>query len=123
MLRIYNKLVWGETTAEAVAAGRQQLISDPERFARFARFEHFVLFDWIIPLLYEQKDFVLVNPVSKIARSSCGLGSDSALESNLLVGMPAAGAFPFVGREIEMFPLERKFLHSNVVLLRGVKGA
>lgn len=114
--RLYEQLVLGKSLAEAVAAGRLEMLNQRLRPSPKGDLP---LQDWLVPVLYQQQSY---QPFT-VSNSDTVPDIDDLLESSTkLVEIPEEGAYGFVGRDYDILRLERAFRQNQIVLLQGMAG-
>ncbi|MFH1743400.1 MAG: tetratricopeptide repeat protein, partial [bacterium] len=118
--RFYESLVRHSSLAEAVAAGRQELYSNPHRDSVIGALE---LRDWLVPTLYQQEAKYIPIPE--------GMGAvpdeESAEEKDTGKGVEEKcpeGRFGFIGRDYDILRIERAMRDDKNpwALLTGMGG-
>jgi len=111
--RFYESLVNGQTVGAATRAGRESLMTSPNRSANPD--ESRELKDWFLPLLYQRgKDVVAVDR----ARGE----KPGFSEKPGFYGFPPSPRYGFTGRSRELLQVERALLDHRVVVLYGFGG-
>jgi len=111
--RFYESLVSGQTVGAATGAGRESLMTNPNRSANPDELRE--LKDWFLPLLYQRgKDVVAVDR----ARGE----KPGFSEKPGFYGFPPSPRYGFTGRSYELLQVERALLDNRVVVLHGFGG-
>ncbi|HZT40602.1 MAG TPA: CHAT domain-containing protein [Chthonomonadaceae bacterium] len=120
MARLYEGLINGEELSRAVALGRAELRSHPQRSSPIGEVD---LQDWMVPILFEATSIRLT---PKIAKGGLRLDPNAIQEkqaaAGVEIGCPDLPDFGFIGRDGVMLDLERAFQKETVVLLQGMAG-
>lgn len=112
--RLYEQLVQGNSLANAVAAGRREMIN---KKLRPSPKDDLPLQDWLIPVLYQQESYTPFRKASNIQEKD-----STDLDQFLLIDLPEEEAYGFIGRDYDILRLERAFRKNNFVLLQGMGG-
>lgn len=118
MGRLYGELAAGATLDSAVAAGRREILNQPQRPSPKGDRP---LQDWLVPVLYQQESYQPFIPTPTDAEVLALEEFPEPTVSNL-VGFPEEGAYGFIGRDYDILRLERAFRQTNLVLLQGMGG-
>jgi hypothetical protein len=115
--RFYESLVNGQTVGAATRAGRESLMTSPNRSS--SPDEKRELKDWFLPLLYQRgKDAVAVGGAMELRHYE----PSRHYESSRVYGFPPAPRYGFTGRSRELLQVERALLDHRVVVLYGFGG-
>jgi tetratricopeptide (TPR) repeat protein len=115
--RFYESLVNGQTVGAATRAGRESLMTSPNRSS--SPDEKRDLKDWFLPLLYQRgKDVVAVGGAMELRHYE----PSRHYESSRVYGFPPAPRYGFTGRSRELLQVERALLDHRVVVLYGFGG-
>jgi tetratricopeptide (TPR) repeat protein len=115
--RFYESLVNGQTVGAATRAGRESLMTIPNRSS--SPDEKRELKDWFLPLLYQRgKDAVAVGGAMELRHYE----PSRHYESSRVYGFPPAPRYGFTGRSRELLQVERALLDHRVVVLYGFGG-
>jgi hypothetical protein len=119
--RLYEQLVSGDSLSSALAAGRRQILNQPQRPSPKGLLP---LQDWMVPVLYQQESYTPFPHRTNTKSLAEIVGEVAAVipESATPIDLPEAGAYGFVGRDNEILRLERAFRQDRVVLLKGMGG-
>ena len=110
----YRRLFETGSTAEAVRAGRQQMLGQKKRDCVRGKFD---LEDWLVPVLYEQDplDFSFASTPIAPAADDAGSLPDEAVDRDDPVG--------FVGRDGDLLALERALRgDAAAIVIHGLGG-
>ncbi|MEA3403763.1 MAG: CHAT domain-containing protein, partial [Armatimonadota bacterium] len=128
--RFYAELLRGRSVAGAVAEAREALMADPERPARLGM--RLDLQDWIVPVLFQQRDYVPLPEASTRERTlrefaaevaeAAEAGGGEVGEEVPLDGFPEPGRYGFIGRDGDVLMLERLMRRHDAVLVWGMAG-
>ena len=119
MARLYESLIKGDELARAVALGREDLRSHPQRLSPIGEVP---LRDWMVPILFEAA------PVSAVTASLAELRlnpiflQDQQATAGAEIDCPEPPAFGFVGRDGVILDLERALQKEEIILLEGMAG-
>lgn len=119
MARLYEGLINGEELSRAVALGREELRSHPQRFSPIGEIE---LHDWVVPVLFESSPVHLTKKPLHELRLDPNLLQDQQTKAGAEIDCPEPPAFGFVGRDGVILELERAFQRETIVLLEGMAG-
>jgi CHAT domain/NB-ARC domain len=108
----YNRLFVTGNIAEAVRAGRQQMLSDKKRMSVRGPYP---LEDWLLPVLYQQAPFSF---------DFSNRADASEFHSRLPVDIPNRGdEYGFIGRDGSILKMERALLlMAPCILIHGLSG-
>ncbi|HQY92427.1 tetratricopeptide repeat protein [Caldilinea sp.] len=116
MRELYRNLFGREALSVAIRRGRRALYLDKQRRAYYN--QRIELEDWLLPVVYEDRDRPLP------------LRDFNAAESSAFYNRRAAGykppplAYEFVGRDLDVLQIEKALLmRRNLLLVRGMGGA
>ncbi|MBW4534093.1 MAG: tetratricopeptide repeat protein [Pleurocapsa minor HA4230-MV1] len=119
--RLYEQLVQGNSLANAVAAGRREMIN--KKLCPSPKGD-LPLQDWLIPVLYQQESYTPFRKASNIQEKDF-TDLDQFLDEpqpSKLIDLPEEEAYGFIGRDYDILRLERAFRKNNFVLLQGMGG-
>ncbi|MCL1467967.1 tetratricopeptide repeat protein [Argonema galeatum] len=117
--RLYEELVLGKSLAEAVAAGRLEMLNQRLRPSPKGDLP---LQDWLVPVLYQQQSYQPFTPkAAPVSREEKRKARQEA-QSRSLMDIPAKVGYEFIGRDYDILRLERAFRQNHVVLLQGMAG-
>lgn len=119
MARLYESLIKGDELARAVALGREDLRSHPQRSSPIGEVP---LKDWVVPILFEAAPVQAVTRSLGEMRLNPTILEDRQATAGAEIDCPEPPAFGFVGRDGVMLDLERAFQHEEIVLLEGMAG-
>ena len=117
--RFYQTLARGQDVGAALAAARQGLMEEPQRWTIAGPQ---VSWDWITPSVFQSRAY---SPPAIQADRSSLLGRpviQGEQEAEPEGQFPVAGQYGLVGRQAELSQLERQLERDSVVLLTGNTG-
>ena len=116
MERFYRELASGSPVSRACRQGRSALNSASAE-AGVGKF------DWGIPVLYQVEDGSLVEAVSEAEQLPSAVSPLAVLQEELEApASPEPADDPFVGRDGDLFRLDRALDEHGIVLVHGVAG-
>ena len=119
MARVYESLINGQTLARAVTVARESLVTQDKRESPIGLIS---LQDWAVPVLFQSGNVQLYEPSeNRLHLDACIIENRQAAagaEIDLL-GQPDYG---FIGRDADIWRLEKAFERQTIVLLRAMAG-
>ena len=121
MQRFYERLIGHVSLSEAVAAGRQELHTTPQRRSVIGPLE---LRDWMVPTLYQQEVSYIPIPPAIKAGAEGEPAQEAPVQHEALEKLCPEGRFGFVGRDYDLLRIERMLRDPAApwVLLTGIGG-
>jgi tetratricopeptide (TPR) repeat protein len=118
MARLYEGLINGEELGRALALGREDLRTNPQRNSPIGEID---LHDWVVPVLFEAAPVQAIQP-KKILHLDLDILQDQQAQAGSEIDTPEPPVFGFVGRDGVVLDLERAFQTETTVLLQGMAG-
>ena len=121
MARVYESLINGHTLARAVTVAREALVAQDERESPIGPIS---LQDWVVPVLFQSGNVQLFEPSETELHLDAGMGiiEDKQAAAGAEINLPKQPDYGFIGRDADIWRLEKAFERQTIVLLRAMAG-
>ncbi|KAF5433866.1 CHAT domain-containing protein [Candidatus Methanophagaceae archaeon] len=119
MARVYEALINGQTLARAVTIAREALAVRDKRESPVGLIS---LQDWVVPVLFQSGNVQLFEPSEAELHLDAGLIEDKQAGAGAEVHLPGQPDYGFIGRDADIWKLEKAFERETIVLLQAMAG-
>ncbi|MFB3895384.1 MAG: tetratricopeptide repeat protein [bacterium] len=119
MARVYESLINGQTLAHAVTIAREGLAVRDKRESPIGKIS---LQDWVVPVLFQSGEVQLFEPAKTKLHLDASLIEDKQAAAGTEIGLPGEPDYGFIGRDNDVWKLEKAFEKETIVLLQAMAG-
>jgi len=119
MARVYESLINGQTLARAVMVAREALAVRDKRESPIGPL---ALQDWMVPVLFQSGDVQLFKPSKAKLHLDADLIKDKQASAGAEIDLPEHPDYGFIGRDADIWKLEKAFERETIVLLQAMAG-
>jgi tetratricopeptide (TPR) repeat protein len=119
MARVYESLINGHTLARAVTVAREALVA---RYERESPIGPISLQDWAVPVLFQSGNVQLFEPSKTRLHLDAGIIENRQAAAGAEINLPEQPDYGFIGRDADIWRLEKAFERETIVLLRAMAG-
>ncbi|MDI6810818.1 MAG: tetratricopeptide repeat protein [archaeon] len=119
MARVYEALINGQTLARAVTIARGALAVQDKRESPVGLIS---LQDWVVPVLFQSGNVQLFKPSEAKLHLDAGLIQGQQAVAGAEIDLPGQPDYGFIGRDADIWKLEKAFERETIVLLQAMAG-
>ncbi len=119
MAGVYQSLLNGQTLARAVTIAREALAVRDKRESPIGSIS---LQDWIVPVLFQSGKVQLFKPSKAKLHLDVSLIKGEQAAAGREIDLPGKPDYGFIGRDIDIWKLEKAFERETIVLLQAMAG-
>ncbi len=119
MTGVYESLLNGQTLARAVTVAREALAARDERESPIGPIS---LQDWIVPVLFQSGKVQLFKPSKTKLHLDVSLIKGEQTVAGREIDLPEQPDYGFIGRDTDIWKLEKAFERETIVLLQAMAG-
>jgi hypothetical protein len=119
MARVYEALINGQTLARAVTIAREALAVRDKRESPIGPIS---LQDWVVPVLFQSGNVQLFVSSEAELHLDAGLIEDKQATAGAEIQLPEEPDYGFIGRDADIWKLEKAFERETIVLLQAMAG-
>ena len=119
MAEVYQTIINGQTLARAVTIAREALARRDKRESPVGLIS---LQDWVVPVLFQSGEVQLFEPSEAKLHLDSGLIQDKQAVAGAEINLPAQPDYGFIGRDEDIWKLEKAFEKETIVLLQAMAG-
>jgi tetratricopeptide (TPR) repeat protein len=119
MARVYEALINGQTLARAVTIAREALAVRDKRESPVGPLS---LQDWVVPVLFQSGNVQLFEPSEADLHLDADIIEDKQAAAGAEILLPEQPDYGFIGRDVDIWKLEKAFERETIVLLQAMAG-